>query len=92
VVYVVAHLFKARTVVPEKQTLLGNGCVARSNGLTVGSGFLCGPCRGYITRGSPDTALRGPPWRVRARVRLLRAVRLVKTVTEQRPVKTNRLR
>jgi hypothetical protein len=47
---VVAYLLKARTVEPEKQPLLGNGCVTHNNGVTAGSSFLCGPCRDYIMR------------------------------------------
>jgi hypothetical protein len=37
----VAYLLKARTVEPEKQTLLGNGYVTRNNAVTVGSGVYC---------------------------------------------------
>jgi hypothetical protein len=33
---IVAYLLKARTVEPEKQSLLGNGCVTRNNGMPVG--------------------------------------------------------
>jgi hypothetical protein len=48
-VNIVANLPKARTVEPDKQPFLGNGCVTRNNGITVGSGdFLCDPCQGYI--------------------------------------------
>jgi hypothetical protein len=36
----VAYLLKARTVEPEEQPLLGNGC-ASNNGVTVGSGVSC---------------------------------------------------
>jgi hypothetical protein len=50
--YIVAYLLKARTVEQEKQPLLGNGSVACNNGVTVGSGVLCGPCRSYITKTS----------------------------------------
>jgi hypothetical protein len=35
------HLLKARTVEPEKPPLLGNGCVTRNNGVTVGIGVFC---------------------------------------------------
>jgi hypothetical protein len=45
VINIVAYLIKARIVEPEKQTLLGNGCVTSNNGVTVGSGFLCVPCQ-----------------------------------------------
>jgi hypothetical protein len=38
----VAYLFEARTVEPEKQSLLGNGCVTSNSGVTVGSGVFCG--------------------------------------------------
>jgi hypothetical protein len=37
----VAYLLKARTVEPEKQPLLGNGCVTRNNEVTSGSGVFC---------------------------------------------------
>jgi hypothetical protein len=37
----VAHLFKARTVKPKKQLLLGNGCVKLNSGVTVGICVLC---------------------------------------------------
>jgi hypothetical protein len=36
----VAYFLKEKTVEPEKQPLLGNGCVTRSNGVTVGSGVF----------------------------------------------------
>jgi hypothetical protein len=36
----VAYLLKARTVGPQKQSLLGNGCVTRNNGVTVGIGVF----------------------------------------------------
>jgi hypothetical protein len=36
-----AYLLKARTVEPENQTLLGNGCVACNNGETVGRAVFC---------------------------------------------------
>jgi hypothetical protein len=39
--YNVAYLLKATTVEPDKQPLLGNGCVTRNNGITVGSGVFC---------------------------------------------------
>jgi hypothetical protein len=32
---IVAYLFKAIAVEPEKQPLLGNGCVTRNNGVIV---------------------------------------------------------
>jgi hypothetical protein len=32
---------EARTMEPEKQQLLGNGCVTFNNGVTVGSGVFC---------------------------------------------------
>jgi hypothetical protein len=35
----VAYFLKATTVEPEKQPLLGNGCLTRSNGVTVGVVF-----------------------------------------------------
>jgi hypothetical protein len=39
--YIVAYLLKARTVEPEKQPLLGNGCVTRNNGVIVGKAAFC---------------------------------------------------
>jgi hypothetical protein len=39
--YIMVYLLKARTVEPEKQPLLGNDCVTRSNGVTVESGVFC---------------------------------------------------
>jgi hypothetical protein len=36
--HIVAYLLKARTVEPEKRPLLGDGCVTRSNSVTVESG------------------------------------------------------
>jgi hypothetical protein len=44
-------------VEPEKQPLLGNGCVTRNNGVTVGSGVLCAVHAGAIQRG--PSAIRG---------------------------------
>jgi hypothetical protein len=38
---IVAYLPQARTVDPEKQPLLGNGCVTRNNRVNVGSGVFC---------------------------------------------------
>jgi hypothetical protein len=35
------YLLKVRTVEPEKQLFLGNGCVTRNNGVTVGTGVFC---------------------------------------------------
>jgi hypothetical protein len=37
---IVAYLLKARTVEPEKQPLLGNGCITRSSGVTIGNGVF----------------------------------------------------
>jgi hypothetical protein len=43
------YLIKVRTVDPEKELLLGNGCVTQNNGITVGSDiFVNSLCRGYI--------------------------------------------
>jgi hypothetical protein len=39
--YNVAYLLKARTVEPEKQPLLGKGCVTCNNNVTDGSGVFC---------------------------------------------------
>jgi hypothetical protein len=37
----VAYFLKARTIEPEEQPLLGNGCVTRDYRVTVGSGVSC---------------------------------------------------
>jgi hypothetical protein len=37
---IVAYLPKTRTAEPEKQPLLGNGCVTSNNGVNVGSGVF----------------------------------------------------
>jgi hypothetical protein len=37
----VTHLLKVRTVEPDKQELLGNGCVTSNIGVTVGSCVFC---------------------------------------------------
>jgi hypothetical protein len=37
----VAYLLKARIVEPEKQPLLGNGCITPNNKVTVGSSVFC---------------------------------------------------
>jgi hypothetical protein len=37
--HIVAYLLKARTVEPQKQPLLGNGCVTHDNGVAVGNMF-----------------------------------------------------
>jgi hypothetical protein len=36
----VAYFLKTRTVEPEKQSLLGNGCVTCNSGVTVGNGVF----------------------------------------------------
>jgi hypothetical protein len=38
---IVAYLLKARIVEPKKLSLLGNGCVTRNSGVTVGSRIFC---------------------------------------------------
>jgi hypothetical protein len=40
----VVYLLKGRTVEPEKQPLLDNGCVTRNNGVTVGRDVFCALC------------------------------------------------
>jgi hypothetical protein len=40
----VAYLLEARTVELEKQPLLGNGCITRNSGVTIGSGVFCVVC------------------------------------------------
>jgi hypothetical protein len=37
----VVYLVKGRILKPQKQPLLGNACVTRNNGVTVGSGVFC---------------------------------------------------
>jgi hypothetical protein len=60
----VAYLLKARTVKPEKQPLLGNGCVISNNGVYVGSGFSVWSVPRLYTeyqlplQGSRETAVR----------------------------------
>jgi hypothetical protein len=49
---IVAYLLKARTVQPEKQPLLGNGCVTRNNGMTVATVFSVRYVRSCMTRTS----------------------------------------
>jgi hypothetical protein len=39
-VYICKYFVKARIMEPEKQSLLGNGCVTRNNVVTVGSGVF----------------------------------------------------
>jgi hypothetical protein len=39
--YIVDYLLKARTEEPGKQLFLGNGCVTRNSGVTLGSGVFC---------------------------------------------------
>jgi hypothetical protein len=51
--FIVAYLLKARTVEPEKQQFLGNGCLTLNNGVTVGSDVFCAVRTEAIYRGSP---------------------------------------
>jgi hypothetical protein len=60
----VAYLLKVRTVKPEKQPLLGNGCVTRNNVVIIISGVFC-EVRAELykedqmpLRGSHETAVR----------------------------------
>jgi hypothetical protein len=98
VVHIVAYLLTARTVEPEKQTFLVNGCVIRNNGVTAGSGIyvLCGPYMGdsedqLSLRQSPETEVtRAGGWCEMQPARQQRNVhcwktlpsRAAKTVTE----------
>jgi hypothetical protein len=50
-IYIVEYLLKVRTVELDKQPLLGNGCVTRNNGVTVGSSFFCTLSADGIQRG-----------------------------------------
>jgi hypothetical protein len=63
----VAYLLKVRIVEPKKESLLGNDCVTRNNGVTVGCGFLCGPYK---------------QWRHATMEKLLEAVFSVRSVQE----------
>jgi hypothetical protein len=55
-------LLIARTVEPKKQRLLGNGCVTRNNGVTVGSGVMCAVRAEAILRESlEEVGVRWPP-------------------------------
>jgi hypothetical protein len=56
--YIMAYLLKARNVEPAKQPLLGNGCVTRNNGVTVGIGIFCAVRAEAILRESLETAVR----------------------------------
>jgi hypothetical protein len=38
---IVAYLLKSRYMEPEKQPLLGNGCVTCNNGIIVGTDIFC---------------------------------------------------
>jgi hypothetical protein len=40
----VPYLLKVRIVEAEKKPLVGNGCVTRNKGVTVGSGVFCAIC------------------------------------------------
>jgi hypothetical protein len=44
----VAYLLKARSVEPEKQPLLGNGCVTHNSRVTFGSYVFCAVPAGAI--------------------------------------------
>jgi hypothetical protein len=48
----VAYLLKARPVEPEKQSLLGNGCLTLKNRVTVGCDVLCAVRAEAVYRGS----------------------------------------
>jgi hypothetical protein len=45
---IMAYFLKGRTVKPEKQPLLGNGCITRNNEVNVGRGVFCAVCR-YVS-------------------------------------------
>jgi hypothetical protein len=51
-IHIAAYLLKARTVEQQKQPLLGNGCVTRNNGITVGSGVYCAVRAEAMQRGT----------------------------------------
>jgi hypothetical protein len=44
----VPYFLKVRTVEPEKQPLLDNGCVILNNEVTVGNGVFCVVCAAAI--------------------------------------------
>jgi hypothetical protein len=48
---IVAYFLKARTVEPEKQSLLGNSCVTCNNEVTAGSVVFCAVRAGGIYQG-----------------------------------------
>jgi hypothetical protein len=54
----VAHLLKARTVEPEKQSLIGNGYVTCNNEVTVGSGVYVRSVPRLSNEGSLEMVLR----------------------------------
>jgi hypothetical protein len=39
-----AYLLKVRTVEPENQPMLGNGCITQNNEVTAGSGVFSAVC------------------------------------------------
>jgi hypothetical protein len=41
IVNIVAYLLKSRSVEPDKQLFLGNGCVTSNDGITVGKDVFC---------------------------------------------------
>jgi hypothetical protein len=41
--YTVKYLLKSRTVEPEKESFLGNGCVTHNNVITIGKVFFVRP-------------------------------------------------
>jgi hypothetical protein len=46
----VEYLLRAGFVQPEKQQLMGNGCVRYKNGIAVGSCSLRSPCQGCVNK------------------------------------------
>jgi hypothetical protein len=44
IICIVAYMLKVRRVEPEKQPLVGNGCIARNNEVIVGSGVFYAVC------------------------------------------------
>jgi hypothetical protein len=49
---IMACLLRTRFVEPEKESLLGNGCVTRNNGVTVGSGVFYAVHADSVGRGN----------------------------------------
>jgi hypothetical protein len=56
-----AYFLQANSVEPEKKPYLGNGCVTRKNGVTLGGGVFCAARAEAIWRG--PAAITSPQYR-----------------------------